>query len=349
MKIRKRLLGHIEKVYSLALITNPNGTGLPTFAAGSEADGELLLFKPPKYEPLTIARKPGGFISLFPFYKNGQTFLLASTDFKPGFNAENCRILKYPLDRGECPEPAVVSALPYTHRIAVATVGGKFCLLASTLCSSKSFKGDWSHPGGVHFSVIPDDPNQPWTFRQIAGNLSKNHGMDFARLQTETSGGFLLSATEGLFYLCIPNDATEPWPMDRIATGEYSDAFAYDWNRFGSSDIFTISPFHGNVLSMFTRFKNGWDKVTIDDGLEFGHVIWAGDLLGKPGLLVGERGGSKELRLYRSGPSGFHSETIDEGIGPAQMLVLNDRQDFAQLVVSAHARDEVLLYNIGGK
>jgi len=347
MKIRKRLLGQIEKVYSLSAVANPVDPGLPSFAAGSDADGELVLFEPPKYKPRILARKPGGFISLCPYTKNGRTYLLASTDFKPGFKAENCRILQYPLDQGEYPEPAIVAALPYTHRIAVTTVGGKSCFLASTLCSSKSFKDDWSHPGSIHFSVIPDDPNQPWTFRQIAGNLTRNHGMEFTRLQPETPGGFLVSATEGLFHLGIPGDASGTWPMDRIAADEYSDAFAYDWNRLGHTDIFTISPFHGNVLSMFTKFKNGWEKATIDDDLEFGHIIWAGDLLGKPGLLVGGRGGRKELRLYRSGPSGFHFETVDEGIGPAQMLVLNDRKDFAKLVVSAHARNEVLLYDIG--
>jgi hypothetical protein len=80
-----------------------------------------------------------------------------------------------------------------------------------------------------------------------------------------------------------------------------------------------------------------------------GHVLWAGEILGRPGLLVGGRDGQKELRLYRkSGPQGkdFSYELIDEGIGPTQIAVVDRGRDSAGLIVAAHGVNEVRTYSL---
>jgi hypothetical protein len=323
--------------------------GWPAFLAGSEGDDPLLYFEPSQYEAIEIADKPGGFMSLWAFEQDGSNYVVAATDFKPGFKAENCRIIVYPLDepgKGGCVD---AGRLPYTHRVAVLNLDGRKCFLGSTLCSAKAFKQDWTQPGGIHLAVIPEPLKTEWEFRQIVTGLNKNHGMDFAQLEKTDRGGFLLSAMEGLFLMKIPESLEGQWELEAIADGEHSDAFAYDWDGTGFAQIFAISPFHGEKVSVYRREQSGWSATTITDDLSMGHVLWAGELLGRPGLLVGGRDGRKELRLYRKGgPQGkeFSHEILDEGIGPTQIAVVNQGRDSAGLIVAAHGVNEVRIYNL---
>jgi hypothetical protein len=88
-------------------------------------------------------------------------------------------------------------------------------------------------------------------------------------------------------------------------------------------------------------------RETLDDSIEFGHVLWAGMLLGRPGLLVGARGAGKEIALYRPAPGGLlKKELIDEGAGPAQAAVIDNGKSECTIFVSAHARGEVISYAI---
>ncbi|MHC4644475.1 MAG: hypothetical protein ACYTBJ_03160, partial [Planctomycetota bacterium] len=192
MKVTKRTLANLERVYSIAAVPRLSVDGWPAFLAGSEGDGPLLYFEPPQYEPVQIADAPGGFISLWAFSKHDANYVVAATDFKPGFKAENCRIIVYPLDQTLRGHSFEVGRLPYTHRVAVLDVAGRLCFLGSTLCSAKAFKYDWTQPGGVHLAIIPDKIQQKWQFTQIVTGLNKNHGMDFAQLEKQAKPGFLL-------------------------------------------------------------------------------------------------------------------------------------------------------------
>lgn len=349
MKVTKRTVASLERVYSIAVVPGLKVAGWPAFLAGSEGDDPLLYFEPPQYKAIEIADRPGGFMSLWAFEQDGSNYVVASTDFKPGFKAENCRIIVYPLDepgKGRCFE---VGRLPYTHRVAVLDLDGQKCFLGSTLCSAKAFKQDWTQPGGVHLAVIPERLKTQWEFRQIVTGLNKNHGMDFAQLEKTDRGGFLLSAMEGLFLMKIPESLEGQWEVETIAEGEHSDAFAYDWDGTGFAQIFAISPFHGNRVTIYRREQTTWCATVITDDVCMGHVLWAGELLGRPGLLVGGRDGRKELRLYRkNGSQGkeFSHEILDEGIGPTQIAVVDRGEDSAGLIVAAHGVNEVRIYNL---
>jgi hypothetical protein len=154
---------------------------------------------------------------------------------------------------------------------------------------------------------------------------------------------------EGLYFMKIPESPDGPWEVETIAEGEHSDAFAYDWDESGSLQIFAISPFHGNTVTIYRRELGRWSGTVIADDISMGHVLWAGELLGRAGLLVGGRDGQKELRLYRkSGPrgKGFSYELIDEGIGPTQIAVVDCGKDSAGLIVAAHGVNQVRLYSL---
>jgi hypothetical protein len=370
MRISARTIARLDLAYSIARIPALGADGLsadgfPAFAAGSEGDGSLLLFRPPDYKPQTLANGPGGFISLCPLQWAGKPYLVASTGFKPVFQAAGCRLTAYALDQGELPVPLDIGPLPYTHRLAAFSGSGRTRLLASTLCAGKSFQDDWSKPGGVYLAEVPDSPTPgeaAWRFRPVSGGLSKNHGMEEAALHGGRRG-FLLSAHEGLFFMtepvgtggetgsragtCAGSGSGVGWTRETIATGEHSDAFAFPWENPADPQVFSLSPFHGNILSRHRFTPSGWAREILDDSIDFGHVLWAGMVLGAPGLLLGERGSRKQLTLCRLGRgSGLEKELIDEGAGPTQVTVVDRGGGEAMIIAAAHARGEVVQYTL---
>lgn len=349
MKITVRTLAKIERGYSISLLPSTGGR-LPSFLAGSEEDDRLLFFEAPDFKPKVIASSPGGYISICPLLHGGKRHVIATTEFKPGFNAAPAALRLYPLDEAENPPSTLIAELPYTHRIALQTHQGRTWLLASTLCAGKADKDDWTQPGGIHVAEVPARGlDRPWPMRQVVRGLNKNHGMDFARLGRDLRPGYLLSAMEGLFFMPLPADASGEWPTERIVAEEHSDAFAFDWDGDGEPEIFSISPFHGNVLSFLKRRGAGWERTVIHDDLSFGHIVWAGNLLGGPALLAGGRRERRELRLYRPGPRGLpdrNYELIAEGIGPSQMNVVVHDANSATLYMAAHGVNEVRLYHL---
>ncbi len=349
MQIRHRTLAGLVRGYSIALLPLPPKGGLPAFLCGSEGEDSLLLFEPPEFAPRAIARKPGGFISTAPFVRDGRRYVIGTTLFKPGFNGEEATLRLYDLDGDTAAEPSLVGRMPYTHRVAHLRHASQDWLLVSTLCSGKEEREDWSQPGGIHLAEAPGKLSEAWPMRPIVPGLRKNHGMDFARLGRDSRPGYLLSSMDGLCFLPIPQDPRGAWPTERIAEGEYSDAFAFDWDGDGEPEIFTISPFHGHMLALHKRTPQGWRRRVIHEDLAMGHIVWAGPFLGRPGLLAGSRRERKELRLYRPSSDGGVDpayELIDVGIGPTQLAVIPRGNDAVVLYVAAHGCDEVRLYEI---
>jgi len=348
MKVNKRILATVPKVYSICKVPASSSGGEPSFLAASETNGPALFFKPPVYKPQAIAEEPGGFISLWSFEVDGRPYVVASTQFKPGFDAANCDIRVYPLDQGERPEPVKIFPLPYTHRVAVIEIGGERVFVASTLCAKKDSREDWSHPGGIFAARIPAPLDAEWKITPVFEGLNKNHGMDLAQIDPSGRRGFLISAMEGCFFLTIPRTPSESWGIEQIDSEETSDAYAFDWDGDGHPQVFAIQPFHGNRVSVFRKQDEKWTKSVLTDEIEFGHVLWAGPLLDRRAVIVGCRGGSRDLAVYwKTGPGDedCEREVIDRDIGPAQMAVHHDG-DREFLVVSGHGVDSVILYEL---
>jgi hypothetical protein len=349
MKVTQRTLAHMDLPYSITKVPSLAVGGMPAIVVGSEGDGPLLLLRPPEYQAEVLASAPGGFISLCHVTWAGRPFLIASTMFKPVFKAADCALVAYPLDRGSLPVPERIGPLPYTHRLGLAEIGGRTFLLASTLCGGKDFQEDWSKPGAIYATAVPPflgGGPEAWKFRLIRAGLSKNHGMDPAVLGGGRRG-FLLSAHEGLFFLNLPENPFDAWECEKLASGEYSDAVAAEWDSRAGPNVFTLSPFHGNVLSIHRRTPQGWVRETIDESISFGHVVWSGMLLGKPAVLTGWRADNKQLALYRaSAEGGFTKEIVDEGAGPSQIAMVDRGKSGALIFACAHARGEVVCYTI---
>ena len=89
IQVRSRTLARLPRGYSITVLPQPaGGSGLPPFVAGSEGDDALVMFEGPDFRPRTIATEPGGYISTCPLVRDGRRYLVASTQFKPGFDAD---------------------------------------------------------------------------------------------------------------------------------------------------------------------------------------------------------------------------------------------------------------------
>lgn len=89
--------------------------------------------------------------------------------------------------------------------------------------------------------------------------------------------------------------------------------------------------------------SDAW-RVVFETDICFGHAIWAGSLSGVSCVVVGSRGGSKELNLLRpllKDLSRMDRVLLDQGVGATQVSVVGNR-----LLSANHATGEVALYEI---
>jgi hypothetical protein len=238
-----------------------------------------------------------------------------------------------------------VADLPFVHRLEIVPVGGEPWAVAATLCGGKAFRDDGTQPGAVYAGPLPRDPSDPWHLKPVLQGITKNHGLHVMR--TDGRLTVLVAGGEGLFALRVPATAEERWPIELRLSHEVSDVFAADLDGDGVAEIATIEPFHGDTLSVYKRSAGAWRRV-YGTGLAFGHVVWAGRLLGEPALLAGSRGGEKELMLLRAtaaAPFRLSATVVDRGIGPAQVAVLEDPHG-ARILSANHAADEIALYTL---
>ena len=158
----------------------------------------------------------------------------------------------------------------------------------------------------------------------------------------------LVSGMEGVFMLTVPKGSGEQWSNQCLMKREVSDIYVSDMDIDGKEELITIEPFHGNKLVIYKLSEDEQWYPVFERRINFGHVVWAGKILGKPCVIFGCRGGDKELGLLF--PKGkdlqdFDYELIDQGVGPASVSIVH-KQDYDQILSANHGADEVALYEI---
>ncbi|OFX18195.1 MAG: hypothetical protein A2Z18_01195 [Armatimonadetes bacterium RBG_16_58_9] len=342
MKVCKRILAQREMVYAVCPFRIG---GSLHFLAATESNGQCLFFSPPDWEASVVWDGPSGTMSMSQV--PGSKSILAIQEFFPVFRCESAGIVwAEPGDRPAEPwSIRRVIDLPFAHRIEVVDVGGMPHLVASSLCGGKSHRDDWSMSCSVYACRIPDDPSASWQTKPVLEGVSKNHGMRVA-----TIDGFptvLIAGGEGLFGIRIPEHPENEWTYEMFIDHETSDVYVADIDRDGEMEFVTIEPFHGDTLAIYKRI-NGRLRKAFEMGVSFGHALWAGELLGAPAILVGNRGGEKDLFMLRpksGNPLDMVYEVIDSGVAPAQISVVPER-DSALIVSANNGRGEVALYRV---
>ncbi len=343
MRISKRTLAAIEMPYAVEALSLGGRTH---FLAATQSHGPCLLFSPPDWRASVVWEGPGGAMRMAPVPGRDGAFL-AVEGFFPIFQSDGAGIVY--AEAGASPaEPWHVRRvldLPFVHRIATVYVGAEPYLVASTLCGGKAFRDDWSQPGAVYAGPIPPDATGNWALQPILTGITKNHGLHVTRANGHQA--VLIAGHEGVFRLQAPVAPGEPWPSERLIDRETSDVFAADLDEDGTAELLAIEPFHGDTMAIYREQRETWERVLSMPATD-GHAIWSGSLLGAPAVVVGSRGGNKELALLRpqNGDLGaMERRVIDAGTGPIQVAVAHERE--RELILSANdGTGDIALYEL---
>ena len=336
----KRVIAQLPKVYAVSSITLGDVRYL---LAATEAEGQCLLFSPPNWDASVVWNGPGGAMNLVPVPGHGA--ILAIQEFFPVFRSERAGIVW--AEPGSDPETPWrvrrVLDLPFVHRIATLETGDGTYLLAATLCGCKSFQNDWSSPGGVYASRLPASPDGEWKLERVLDGVHKNHGLHVTTLDGRKA--VLISGEEGLFALYGPKFTGDDWSSELLIDHEISDICSYDLDGCGRPEIVAIEPFHGDTLSIYRQIDSQWSLVFQRD-IDFGHALWAGELRGVPSIVVGNRGGNRELMVLEvkaTETMSFETRIIDADVGPAQIAVVCGESG-QMLLEHNHGGGEVAVY-----
>ena len=340
LRVNRISLAKMEAGYAVAAIRL---SGIMYYLAGSEAEGGgyvLISSKTKAVFPLDGI--DGGIMSFIPIPEQEGAFL-AIRKFYPVFRSEEAEIVYVQM----IPTPnatvackvQVVCSLPFVHRIALVGKPENRKIIAATLCGEKSFVEDWSSPGAVYEIRIPRVPGGVVSANPILLGLHKNHGMYLDHSNGEER--ILVGAEEGVFELREIEDGT--WMIRKVMAIPTSDMWLSDIDGDGKQEMAVIQPFHGNELAVYRMDGMGYEKV-FSYPMEFGHVVWMGELLGGFYVIGCSRGGKKEISIHRLNRTGggftFDSKVIREGLGIAQIAVFTE-EDQVHILTSDHGINEI--------
>lgn len=345
MIIRKQVLDRMERCYAASSLTID---GQLHVVLASEAEGgPCYAYSGENFtQKETIWEDSGGTMSLLQIPGSNGEFL-AVQGFFPGFRAEGAKLVWGKRDDRLGWIVKDLAALPFLHRFDMFRVEDEIFILASTLCSSKKNREDWSDPGKIYIGKLPASPEEGVTFTPILENLYKNHG--FCRGQWDGMDAGFVTCDCGVYVLLPPKEKGGKWGATRLLDRAVGDIAVCDLDGDCVDELITIEPFHGDRVLINKRILREYHVAyCYSEGVVFAHAITACKLRGKPSVVCGARRGKAELFILQPGDSekvcGGVS-VVDEGVGPSNVIVIN--QPDRDIIVSAnHSQDEAALYYV---
>lgn len=354
MTIHKTKLADLESGYAISTVRLNSTTHV---IAAPEGKGPFVLFSPPEWKATILADGPGGVMSIAELPGHEST-IAAIGECYPGFQFENGGVyLLHPgepqeepearhprhlghstrganRDRGGIAQAEVMWSakrafdLPFAHRLDTLSINGRPYLISATIAAGKANKDDWSRPGAVYATRVPEQLDGIWEQVPILEGISRNHGLHHTVLDGRET--LLVGGAQGLIALLVPSEEGEPWERHTILPREVSEVYAADLDEDGQMELVTIEPFHGNQLSVYKRsgdrIDGSWHRLFEAD-LSLGHGLWAGNLAGEPAVMAGSRSGDMDLSVFSIQslvPFVAQRSVIERGAGPTQLLVLQE-------------------------
>lgn len=229
-----------------------------------------------------------------------------------------------------------VLPLPFCHRIGIVENPNGIFVLGCQLCRDKDFQEDWTKPGALWMSPIPQHPEGDWNFTKLFDGLTKNHG-----LFIEQKNQIYICAENGILYFDLRSyhEGDKCFPK-LLTTTPTSDIFIEEINDEKLAAV--IEPFHGDTAAVYRLSNHSCEKL-LQYPIHFGHVVWIGKLFGRNSLIVGSRGKNEELEIIDI--ENGKRQIIESGVGPTQISVYQE-PDAIKILSANHGSGEVTLYTL---
>lgn len=347
MKINKKVISNLSKCYSIAPLTYE---GTRHFLVASEKVDRCLLFDLDGNQEDTVWTEPGGVMSMVQVPGSNGQFLATHKFFSPNDSKEAKIVIVTPITKGNW-EVRTLVELPHVHRFDIIHRNGVNYLIACALKSGHEYQDDWSMPGKVYASVLPNDlstynEDHQLELKVIKDNMLKNHG--YYRVNDAGIDTSVISADCGVLQFIPPENAEEEWQIKVLLDTPSSDAVLVDLDGDGEKELAVLSPFHGDQISIYKHNNGKFEKIY--DYLkpaEFTHAIYGGMLCGKPALVIGHRKAEKNLLVftYNDVTKEYQSQILDEACGPANVYHFN--MEDKDIIISTNREiDEVAMYTL---
>ena len=323
----------IQFPYGVCL-TDMNRDGRLDLVVGSIAEPLVVWYEAPDWKRHVISDSSTGNITLAAgdLTHTGSPDIVVGSGFHRGMQAYDGYIQWF-----ESPgwESHRIDEAPFIHRLELVKTDADSSPLL-VVCTIRGSEGeilDWHDPGALMCYHIPENPrDEVWPKRIIDRELYINHGLTVVDFDGDGRQDILIGARNGIIWYRPPDDPmTGDWQRTPLTTTEASEVYVTDLDGDGVNEIIAIEPWHGNELVWYKADgdirRDGWQRLPIDDRLNRGHTVHAGDYDGdgKVEIIAGYNGEGTSLHLYRpvdlSGNK-WEKEDIDSGgLGVGQLNV----------------------------
>lgn len=321
LRVKKQVIGELEKCYSLAMLHYQNQDHV--LCAAEKQNNCYLISLDGQIEE-TVWKGPGGVMTMVQVpHTNGQ-FLATRKFYSPNDSKEASLIICTPRGKDDW-EVRTLTPLPFVHRFDILPAGGKNYLIACALKSDHAYKDDWRFPGKVFAAELPADlssfsAENPLQLVPIKEGLLKNHGYTRHTAKDGTVSS-VIATDNGIFQFFPPQKAGDAWRIEQLTTDAASDAVLLDLDGDGVDELCALAPFHGDVAHIYKKTAHGYQIVwTYPEKLEFLHAIWGGEIAGKNTWVIGNRKGERLLLAITYENGAYQTQVLDRGRGAANVM-----------------------------
>ena len=341
MRYVKQIVSSLEKCYAVSPLKLD---GRPCLLVAAEKRHPCHLFDLDGTRIDTVWEEPGGIMTMVPVPEKEGVFLSTHKFYSPNDSAE--AMLVCAAKGADGWQITKLIDLPFVHRFDIMPRNGVDYFLACTLKSGHEYKNDWRYPGKLWTGILGKDPSQPLELTVLREGLTHNHG--YTRYEENGALSGIISCDEGIYRVTPPETPEGEWQEELLLEEACSDAVLIDLDGDGEPELFTISPFHGNTISIWRKEHGAYVRAyQYPDELPFLHAICGGTVYGRPTAYVGNREGERLfLGFWYDRETGAYTfEEVDRGCGPANCLLF-ERDGHPALLASNREIDEIAIYDI---
>ena len=324
---------NIQFPYGICL-ADMNQNGRSDLVVGSIVEPLIAWYEAPHWKRHVISDGSTGNITLatWDLTRSGTPDVIVGSGFHKGMQAYDGYIQWLASPDWESHK---IDDMPFIHRLELLKLDEETppFLVACSIRGPEGDDLDWHDPGALFCYRVPDDPlTDEWQRRTVDPELYVNHGLTVVDFDGDGRQDILIGARNGIIWYRPPDDPMAgDWQKTTISTSEASEVFITDLDGDGVNEIVAIEPWHGNELVWYKSagdiHHGNWQRLPIDDSLNRGHAVHAGDYDGDGWIeiIAGYNGEGTSLHLYRAADlanNRWEREDIDRGgLGVGQLNV----------------------------